>query len=584
MAKSYYILKAKQIAGTTESDAKYEIVPECTKVTDNVSKLFYTYLLAEMGTMPFFNVNKEIEDLRSASSRTVKTVLGILVGKVGGYDRLGGFISRALEKLNADIKADTENGTGGLSSEEYAEFYSESKRPRHSHWVYFRAKDYARENEIPLSKYKKSTTVVYSSADVGAVPGGTPVEGGTPVGGGTPVEGGTPVGGGTPVEGGNPVGGGTPVEGGTPVGGGTPVDGAPVVTDPTPKQDKNPAEKQDSAKFNPTAAFFREHPAMISVITAAAVVLGLAFTPGTFWATSLFSLMLVGFAVWAVTFSLMTFVPGLKHAKQREMYRSKIDNCSTKSNSHVSESNNYMNIALKQAGITLCDLQIAVLGEGADKEAARRKISAALGSCNKSKVLRAIENSKRELQNAINQLYSTNSKGVVVGALRHQEELYDEINARRNMYERAGRVAKVQKYDRMPVALRNYIATYARCEQAVIEINRNIEYLRECGLDVEKPHFENWDTVKEKTRKYYAGALNSYYEEFHYERDGKPLRINSAGERIKEDETPIAGVVTPVVGGGTPVVVVETPVDVIEVSAGGDDHVVDPLDDSILDS
>jgi hypothetical protein len=310
----------------------------------------------------------------------------------------------------------------------------------------------------------------------------------------------------------------------------------------------------------------------------------LAFTPGTFWATSLFSLMLVGFSVWAVTFSLMTFVPGLKHAKQREMYRSKIDNCATKSNTLVADYNKNMNIALNQAGITLCDLQIAVKGEGADKETAMRKVKTALASCNKNKLLRALESSKQSLQNAINQLYSTNSKGVVVGALRHQEELYDEINARRNMYERAGRIAKVQKYDKMPVALRNYIATYARCEQAVIEINRNIEYLRECGLDVEKPHFENWDTVKEKTRRYYAGALNSYYEEFHYERDGKPLRINSAGERIREDETPVAGVVDPVAGVVDPVAGGGTPVDVMEVPAGGDDHIVDPLDDSILDS
>ena len=576
MAKSYYILESKKVNGTIDRDTSWEVKLTSKNVTEGVAELFYEYLAEEMGTVAYFKVSNEIQALRTANKTSRQTALGLLAGKVGSFEILIGYVDHATKTLNNDLIEDVEQGKNGLSKEEYNEFYAGVKvKPENSHWLYFKAKTFAQENNIPLAPFKKTTTVQSNEevvpVDAGVVvnnsnpdevvvnngnPDGVVVTSGNPDGvvtsgnpDGVVVTSGNPDGvvtsgnpDGVVVTSGNPDG--VVVTSGNPDGvvvtSGNPDEvvvptGDPVVT-PKP-QDTNPKEREDAAKYNPTAGFMRQHVSAIGTIMLLATIAALAFTPGTFWATSLLSLLAINLGYWATSFSIMTFVPGIRHAIQRDALRAKIDKCATKSNSHVSNYNNNMNVALSQAGVTFCDLQIATMGEGADKETAMRKVKTALASCNKSKVLRAIENSKAELQNAINQLYSTNSKGVAVGALRHQEELYDRINARRNAYERAGRTAKVQKYDRMPVPVLNYIATYIRCEQAVIEINKKIEMLNQCGFEVQKPNFENWNTVKEKTRRYYAGALNAYYEDYHYERDGKPLRINAAGERIKPIES-----------------------------------------------
>ncbi len=550
MAKSYYILESRKVNGTSERDTTWEVKLTSKNVTESVADLFYDYLAQEMGTLSYFKVSEEIKALRQANRTSRQTALGILAGKVGSFDILIGYVDHATKRLNNDLIADIEQGKDGLSVEEYNQFYAGVKvKPENSHWIYYKAKTFAQESNSELVPYRKPTTVQTSEEVVNPVVVDASDDDTNPTvvvnpnangdtnpnGVVNPNANGDTNPNGVVINNGN--GDGTGDGNGNGNGSGATVVVNPAERQTAQRQDTTPADNQNSARYNPTAGFMRRHVSIITTLTILTTIIALAFTPGTFWATSLLSLLAINFATWAVSFSIMTFVPGLREAKRRDALRSKIDKCSTMSNKHISDYNNNMNVALSQAGVTLCDLQIAVHGEGADKERAMAKVRAALGSCNRDKVLRAIENSKRELQTAINQLYSTNGRGVIVGALRHQEELYDAINARRNAYESKGNTSKVHKYDIMPVALRNYIATYIRCEQAVVEINQKIELLIQCGLEVEKPHFENWDTIKDKTRRYYAGVLNAYYEENHYERGGLPLRINSAGERIKPVET-----------------------------------------------
>lgn len=520
MAKSYFVLETKKKRGTESSDSVWDVSLTKNHITENVADLFYEYLESSLGTISYFKVKDVLNDLKSAKNNNSRNVaLGILISKVGGKEVLGGYVDSAWKALNDDLLLDVQNGRSGYSTDEYNAFYKGvTIKPENSHLVYAKEKDYAVSQGIDLKPYKKSSVttnneeIPLENTTNGTDNNGTDNNGTAPnnehvveesnnsqsqqTTNSTQPEQATnneqaqttsQTNNGEQPQNTNTNPGETP----------TPVAGNNETASQRAKL--TPAESKAAGKYNRVSNFFGRHSALLTITVLALGIVGSAFIPSTFFATSVMSLMVLAGVGWLTSFLVMTVTP-VKHAKRRSKLREKISKDCVSTNKMLNSFNSDFN-----------SMEMSARGN------------------HNSQARESAYRGRQNLQNAVNRLNS---------ALTHQEELYDIIKQRRIRFTDNGKYGKARKLENMPVAIKNFISTFVRCELAVREYNDKIDSINErFNLDIQKETLTNWNELKEKVYRYYPNELNEYYERFGYTRDqGEeecPRRVSSTGEALR---------------------------------------------------
>ena len=499
MAKSYFVLETKKKRGTESSDSVWDVSLTKNHITENVADLFYEYLESSLGTISYFKVKDVLNDLKSAKNNNSRNVaLGILISKVGGKEVLGGYVDSAWKALNDDLLLDVQNGRSGYSTDEYNAFYNGvTVKPENSHLVYVKEKDYAVSQGIDLKPYKKSSVTTNNeeiplenvveesnNSQSQQTTNSTQPEQATNNG---QAQSNSQTNNGEQPQNTNTNPGETP----------TPVAGNNETASQRAKL--TPAESKAAGKYNRVSNFFGRHSALLTITVLALGIVGSAFIPSTFFATSVMSLMVLAGVGWLTSFLVMTVTP-VKHAKRRSKLREKISKDCVSTNKMLNSFNSDFN-----------SMEMSARGN------------------HNSQARESAYRGRQNLQNAVNRLNF---------ALTHQEELYDIIRQRRIRFTDSGKYGKARKLENMPVAIKNFISTFVRCELAVREYNDKIDSINErFNLDIQKETLANWNEIKEKVYRYYPNELNEYYERFGYTRDqGEaecPRRVSSTGEALR---------------------------------------------------
>ena len=506
MAKSYFVLETKKKRGTESSDSVWDVSLTKNHITENVADLFYEYLESSLGTISYFKVKDVLNDLKSAKNNNSRNVaLGILISKVGGKEVLGGYVDSAWKALNDDLLLDVKNGRSGYSTDEYNAFYNGvTVKPENSHLIYAKEKDYAVSQGIDLKPYKKSSvTTNNEEIPLENTTNGTDNNGTAPNNEHVVEESNnsqsqqttnneqaqttSQTNNGEQPQNTNTNPGETP----------TPVAGNNETASQRAKL--TPAEPKAAGKYNRVSNFFGRHSALLTITVLALGIVGSAFIPSTFFATSVMSLMVLAGVGWLTSFLVMTVTP-VKHAKRRSKKKKKISKDCVSTNKMLNSFNSDFN-----------SMEMSARGN------------------HNSQARESAYRGRQNLQNAVNRLNS---------ALTHQEELYDIIKQRRIRFTDNGKYGKARKLENMPVAIKNFISTFVRCELAVREYNDKIDSINErFNLDIQKETLTNWNELKEKVYRYYPNELNEYYERFGYTRDqGEeecPRRVSSTGEALR---------------------------------------------------